>query len=103
MGEHKYLNALGIWKLSYGRLLRIYCKNPLIIIHISRLLIYLFLFELVHLQPGKVVVVAPPGVVARKPVGNYEGLYCKFASHPAPGEKKGFKCRKVVNSSSFAI
>ena len=42
-------------------------------------------------------------IVARKPVGNYEGLYCKVASHPAPGEKKGLKCREVVNSSSLAI
>ena len=42
-------------------------------------------------------------IVVRKPVGNYEGLYCKVTSHPAPGEKKGLKYREVVNSSSFAI
>ena len=35
-------------------------------------------------------------VVARKPVGNYEGLYCKVACHPPQEKKKGFKCRKVV-------
>ena len=62
----------------------IYCKNPLIIIHIFGC----FLF--VNLKPGKVV------VVARKPVGNYEGLYCKVACHPPQEKKKGFKCREVV-------
>ena len=33
-------------------------------------------------------------IVARKPVGNYEGLYCKVASHPAPGEKRDLNVAK---------
>ena len=76
--------------------MRIYCKNP-VDNYPHFQVIYLFLFKLVHLQLGKVV------IAARKPGGNYEGLYCKVASHDAPGKKKGLKCREVANSSSFAI